>query len=229
MKCSFPRALFVCAFAGVVALHVHDPQADHSSPDHAPPVQTAPIYTPLTLQQKYLFAMNNMIGAPALSLVLLKATFDHVADSPGKWGSDEGAFAVRYASRFGRSFVRQNLAFGVRALDGEDPRYFVSGHGSGWTRTRYAIGHTFVAKNDRGNWMPAYAMLVSNFGMPFIANEWRPDRHSVPREFRMGGVAVGFATGSSLWQEFWPDLRKKVWKKSPTPGVCRTWLCAGMG
>ena len=221
MKRSFARALVVCAFAGAVAS-----QAQDLTPDSTPP---PPAYTPLSLEQKYFFAMDKIVGAPALTLVFLKASFDQVRNVPHQWGSDEGAYAVRYASRFGRSFARQNLAFAVRALDGEDPRYFMLGKGGGWTRTKYAVGHTFVAKNNRGEWMPAYAVLVSNFGMPFIANEWRPDRHSVPREFRTGLGGVGFAVGSNVVQEFWPDLRKKVFKRSPAavPGPCRSWFCAG--
>jgi hypothetical protein len=58
--------------------------------------------------------------------------------------------------------------------------------------------------------MPAYSLLVSDFGTPFLANQWRPDRRSARQELRAGAGGLGIAIGLSLWQEFWPDFRKKL-------------------
>ena len=204
----------MCALAGVVVLHAQDAPAALDPVDTTVgPTQS--VYTPLTLGQKYLFTARKTFGGGGLALVSMKAAFDQTLDRPHQWGTGADSFAVRTASYFGRSFLRQNIAFGVRALDGEDPRYFVSGTGTKWERAKYAIGHTFAVRNDAGNWMPAYSLLVSDFATPFIVNEWRPDRHSVPREFRTGAAGLGIAIGSSLWQEFWPDLRRKFHRDLP--------------
>ena len=196
MKRCFVPAIVVCSLAGSFDLHAQDD----------PP----PAYVPLTLEQKYLFTLNKVTGQGGLAVVLLKSSVDQFRDMPRQWGVNADSFAVRAASRFGRSFVRQNLAFGIRALDGEDPRYFVSGHGGKWTRTKYAIVHSFAVRNDRGNLMPAYSLLISSYATPFIVNEWRPDRVSVARELGNGTGAIGFAVGSSIFQEFWPDMKKKL-------------------
>ena len=193
MKLTIVSALVVCALAGV---------------SDAQDAQSA--YVPLTLDQKYFFSMNKVVGKGAAGAVMLKAAFDQLREEPQQWGDHADSFAVRGASHLGRSFVRQGLAFGVRALDGEDPRYFVSGEGGRWARTRYAMVHTFEARNDRGQWMPAYSLLVSAYGTAFIANTWRPDHRGVGYNFGAGTAAIGLAVGSSIVQEFWPDLKKKV-------------------
>src|SRR5579871_5779101 len=190
MTRSFVPAVVVCSFAGAAVSHAqNDPQT---------------AYVPLTLAQKYLYTLDKVTGEGALAVVLMKSTFDQLRDEPHQWGYGTDAFAIRTASRFGRSFLRQNIAFGMRALDGEDPRYFVSGHGSKWTRTKYAIGHSFAVRNNRGDLMPAYSLLVSSYATPFLADEWRPDHHGVPRLLGSGTAATGMAVGSSIFQEFWP-------------------------
>lgn len=167
----------------------------------------------MTLGQKYQFTFNKVFGFPGLLAATLHAGFDQARTHPTDWGLGSDAFGVRLASRFGRSLVRQNLAFGVRALDHEDPRYFVSGHGSVWKRTRYAIGHTFVVRNDNGSWMPAYSRFIADYGMPYIAEQWQPGRfRTFPEGLRVGTIALGIGAGMNVGREFWPDIRTKILK-----------------
>ncbi len=195
MTRSFATALVVCAFAGALVSRAQD---------------TDPAYVPLTLGEKYQFSLNKVIGTGALTTVALKASMDQMLDRPHAWGPGIDSYAVRTASYFGRSFVRQNLAFGVRALDGEDPRYFRSGRGTKWERSKYAIAHTFMVRNDSGGSMPAYSLMVSSFATPFLANQWRPDRCMAGREVGAGFGGLGIAAGSSILQEFLPDIRQKL-------------------
>lgn len=181
------------------------------------PVSPGPILSqadvPLTLVQKYLVTMDQVAGPGALFAVGIHGMFDHVLDRPHQWGSGEGAIGPRIASDFGRRFLRQNIAFGVRALDHEDPRYFRSGHGSVLSRVRYAAIHTFQVRNDNGSAMPAYSLFVSAATMPFIAQAWRPETFSAARGFGGGGVCIGVAMATNIWDEFWPDLRAKLPRK----------------
>lgn len=205
MKCSIAPAYVTCALAGVLVLHAQDASSSDSTGANA-----LGHFAPMTLGQKYGWASEKALGGPGLALVVLKASYDQTFNKPHQWGGDPESFAVRSASRFGRSFLRQNIAFGVRALDGEDPRYFVSGHGSKWTRVKYAVVHTFEVRSDSGNWMPAYSVIVAAYATPFLANQWRPDRHGAGWEFGVGTAGLGIAVGANLCQEFWPDLRKKL-------------------
>jgi len=183
-----------------------------SEPNSA--ITPALAYTPLDLAQKYLYSFHEMAGPAHWIGFAVHAAMDQVRKSPGAWGNGADSFGVRMANSFGRSFLRQNIAFGVRAFDREDPRYFRMEKGTGRQRTKYAFTRAFISRKDDGGWMPAYSRLVADYATPFLAETWRPERFGIGRGFRQGSVGVGLGFGSNLWQEFWPDLKKKFLKGS---------------
>jgi len=143
-------------------------------------------------------------------LYTLRGGIDQWRGLPRQWGHGWDSYAVRSTSFFGRSLVRENIAFGVRAIDHEDPRYFPLGQGSRWARVRYAIERTFLVKNDSGGTMPAYSLFVSAYTAPFIAQQWRPEHFTSSHPFKVGSARIGIAVGSDVFQEFWPDLKRKL-------------------
>ena len=221
-------ATLMCYNTGLTAQ-----QADPDQPDDPPDslasassaIAPAPVYTPLDLTQKYLYSFNEMAGPAHWVGFAVHAGLDQFRKSPGAWGNGADSFSVRMANVFGLSFLRQNIAFGVRAFDREDPRYFRKGKGTGRERTKYAFTRTFMARNDDGGWMPAYSRLAADYATPFLAQTWRPEKFGIGRGFRGGSVAVGIGFGSNVWQEFWPDLKKKVWKGSKRlPATGQWWM-----
>ena len=179
-------------------------------------------YVPLSLEQKYMFTVARVAGPGPIIALGFHALIDDAMNRPRQWGTDEGSIALRTASAFGRSFLRQNIAFGVRALDHEDPRYFRSGRGRVLSRVRYAAVHTLTARNDNGSTMPAYSLFVSAATMPFIAQSWRPEPFGVGRGFRGAGIGIGVAIGADLWNEFWPDFRARLPRK--LGGARTSWI-----
>jgi len=175
------------------------------------------LYRPLTLVQKYEFAVLKITGAGAWPTLAIHAGLDQIGVLPRQWGTGMDSMAVRMASHFGRSFVRQNIAFMVRAVDHEDPRYFILGEGSNWRRTRWALSRTFVARNDNGGWMPAYSRFVASYSMPMIATDWSPAGFSATQGIRSTTVGLGFVAIGNVWQEFLPDL-KRVLRGHPENG-----------
>jgi len=167
-------------------------------------------YKPLTLGQKYEFGVLKIAGAGAWPTMALHAALDQAGLHPAAWGSGMDSLGVRMASHFGRSFVRQNITFMVRAVDHEDPRYFQLLHGGAWTRTKWAMSRSFVARNDKGGWMPAYSRIVANYSVPWVASSWSPVPFSPVRDMRNGTIAFGFGAFSNVCQEFFPDLKRKL-------------------
>ncbi|HKQ85468.1 MAG TPA: hypothetical protein VJS43_01730, partial [Candidatus Acidoferrales bacterium] len=97
------------------------------------------------------------------------AAANQARNEPPEWGQGGDALAVRFASGYGRLVVGRTIRFGVAAADGEDPRSDVSNLPGIWPRARYAIIHTFVARNDSNIEMPAFSRFAGVYGAAFIA------------------------------------------------------------
>jgi len=169
--------------------------------------QVPPVYTPITLKQKYEYSLEQMFSGPRLLSILAHVAIDQVEVSPRAWGSNAPAFGIRAASLFGRSFVRATIGSGIRALDHEDPRYFYSHKKTNVERIKYALVHTFEVHNDNGSMMPAYSRFIGDFGMPFLAQTWRPGGINAPDALRSGALGIGMGMGMNVAQEFWPDVK----------------------
>ena len=84
-----------------------------------------------------LFQRNG--GPDAMDRLRSTCRVGPVSEIAGCLGNGADSFSVRMANVFGLSFLRQNIAFGVRAFDREDPRYFRKVKGTGRERTKYCL------------------------------------------------------------------------------------------
>ena len=200
-------SLLLCGF-----IRAQDPEPSEQAFTPDPSASTVPSdsYVPLTLGQNYLWTVHQILNPGRLFMVAAGAASDHARRDPSAWGEGSEGYATRVGSRLGTIAVRENLAFAVRALDHEDPRYFRSPPAGVLKRARYAASRAFIVKNERGGTMPAYSSFVADLATPFIAQTWRPEPISAGRELRTGAVGIGLNVVGNIGQEFWPDFRKKL-------------------
>jgi hypothetical protein len=178
--------------------------------DPVPAAAPIPAYVPLNLKQKYLYSMGEIFGPDRLVAIAAYATLDQMGVRPAQWGRRPSSLAVRFASHFGDSLLKHNIEFGVRAIDHEDPRYFRSGRGRPWTRTGYAMFHTFVVHNDRGGWMPAYSLVAADAATPYLVRRWQPQQFETASALQAGTLNIGINMGTNILKEFWPDFRNAL-------------------
>jgi hypothetical protein len=215
----------VSAFLGVslallLAPAVLSAQDDSSASAFTPQadLKVATTPAPLTLGQKYGFAVKDTFDPAHLLLITTRAAVDQASNSPG-WGGGSGSYGMRVASRLGSRLVDENIAFGVAAVDHEERRYFRLGETSnGWARTRHAVRRAFIAQSERGGEMPAYSNFIASFSTPFVAQTWRPGGVRGMRELRGGSIGMGMDAASNLWREFMPDFtRRRTMRKGANP------------
>lgn len=217
----FLRLTSICLISAGASLFAQEEPVLPDTPDAAitlpAPSLLAPVpatpdsslpYTPLDLKQKYLYSVNQTFTLPKMAIMSIRAGLDHYNHTPNQWTSEPEGYGMRFASHLGRSLVREQLAFGVRAIDHEDPRYFRLGRGTIMARTKYAASRTFIARNDNGSWMPAYSRFIASYGMPLIARQWRPEPiHTMPDALKAGSMGIGLGMATNICQEFLPDLK----------------------
>src|SRR6266852_4854549 len=102
----------------------------------------------------------------------------------------------------------------VPAITHEDPRYYTMGQGGVFRRTGYAISRAFVTKTDSGGTSFNFSEVVGNGLEAGLSAAYYP-----PEERGLNQTALNFGTQmesavlNHIFQEFWPDIRRKVFRR----------------
>jgi hypothetical protein len=165
----------------------------------------------LTFSERFHIYAHSVTDAESVIKPALAAGIDQGTDTPSEWGQGGAGFGRRFGSAYAREVISRTIRFGVAAADREDPRYFPSQESGFWTRTKYAVVRTFVARTDTGTQMPAFSRLAGVYGAAFISNAWYPQRQAdTPHALERGSTALATSAGWNVFREFWPDIRKKL-------------------
>jgi hypothetical protein len=103
----------------------------------------------------------------------------------------------------------------------QDPRYFRLGHGSTTHRLLYALATNVICKHDNtGKWEPNYSNVGGNIISGAISNLYYPSSGSgVGQTFTNGMIVTAEGGIGSVFQEFWPDVSRKLLHRDPTHGL----------
>src|SRR5258707_1161142 len=83
-----------------------------------------------------------------------------------------------------------------------------------------ASTQTFAGHTDSGKRTLPFVRFAATYGVAFLANAWNPDRLSDRRHAIVRGtVTLGADAGNNLFDEFWPDLKKKFFHRKRHPAV----------
>lgn len=151
-----------------------------------------------------LFSPESVIG-PAFG-----AGIGQWEDEPPGWHQGAEGYGDRFGSGIARHTIAETIRFGFAAVDGEDPRYFLSEDRSFWGRTKHSIVSTFVSQTASGGHIPAFSRFAGTYGAAFISNVWYPDnRATASYAARRGSTALGASIGFHVLREFVPFFRHK--------------------
>jgi hypothetical protein len=99
----------------------------------------------------------------------------------------------------------------VPAITHEDPRYYTLGGGGFLRRTGYAISRAFVTKTDSGGTSFNFSEVVGNGLEAGLSNAYYPPQDRGLSQTTMNwGTQMESAVLNHIFQEFWPDIRKKL-------------------
>jgi hypothetical protein len=102
----------------------------------------------------------------------------------------------------------------VPAITHEDPRYYTMGKGGFFRRTAYAISRAFVTKTDSGGTTFNWSEVAGNGLEAGLSNAYYPPQESGPSQTALNwGTQMESAVLNHIFQEFWPDIRKNVFRQ----------------
>jgi len=212
-------ALLVFGIGQGQAQGADKPEAPAAKPQ-GPPEQNLRViaaqapYEPISGKQRVEWVALQTFGPESLMVGVWTAGLGTARDKPPEYGPHWEGFGKRYAMRFSGVAASNTIEAGLGALWGEDPRYVRNANLPFKRRIGNVILLTFTSRNREGRLMPAYARYIAIPANNFLANTWRVSSESTTNAaLARTGVGVLAELSSNAWNEFWPDIRRKVFKK----------------
>ena len=172
-------------------------------------------YKPATTQDKLRWFVSSTVSPSRLLIAgPISAGWGTLRDVPSEYGTHWDGFGKRNGMRLTGVATGNLIEATLGSAWGEDPRYFRLGRGGLGKRARYVVKTTFLAPDRSGRWRPAYARYIGNVGNNFLSNTWRADSEANTSNAIVRCVwgVLGRMT-SDTFAEFWPDIKRKVFKK----------------
>jgi len=202
------------------------PQFGVTSPPDAPP---------LTPRGKFHLFAKSAFDPVSIGVVGLQAGLSQAENEFPAYGQG----AQGYGKRFGAALADEvdsgfwsNYAYPV--LLKEDPRYFRLGEGSFGRRLAYSVKQEFVCHTDKGGRSFNFSNVLGAFTSGAISNLYYPGNtlirtipatstspaipvyendRGVGLTLSRTSIALGYGTIGGLFDEFWPDIQQKLFRK----------------
>ncbi|MCU1312159.1 MAG: hypothetical protein JWO20_3284 [Candidatus Angelobacter sp.] len=176
---------------------------------------TVPNYKPITISERGKWFVVSTVGPMSLFVAgPLSAGLGTWRDRPEEYGTSWEGFGKRYGIRLTGVSTGNAIEASLGAVWGEDPRYFRSPDQAFGPRVKHVVKATFMAPGVDGRWRPAYARYAGNIGNNFLSNTWRAESENSAGDAVVrciSGVAGRMA--GNAFKEFWPTIKRKVFKK----------------
>ena len=168
---------------------------------------------PIRGSDRLKWAITSTIGPQSLAGGLVSSGLGTAFNQPREYDTHWEGFGKRFGMRLTGVSVSNTMEAGLGALWGEDPRYPRAAGQPFKNRLGHVIKMTFMAPNQEGRIVPAYARYAAVGGNNFLSNTWRADSEAtVDRAtIRVGLGFLGRLT-SNAFLEFWPDVKDRFLK-----------------
>lgn len=178
---------------------------------------------PITAKERVDWVVRNTIGPEALLADGFSAGWGTLFNHPRTYGPHWEGYGERFGLSMSGTALSDAMEASIGAIWGEDPRYRrVPGTGFGH-RLEHAAKMTFMAENANGQTQLAYARFIAIPSSNFISNTWRAPGDN---EAGNAGIRIGLGFlgrfGNNTFDEFWPDVQKKVFHKDVSDAAQKT-------
>lgn len=176
----------------------------------------------LTSGQKMRLAFRSSIDPVTFGGALLIAGYHEAMDDDKGFGWGAEGYGKRSGAAYLDSFDGTMIGNGILpSILHQDPRYFRLGHGTASHRLFYSLATAVICKHDNtGKWEPNYSNVGGNIISGAISNLYYPSGDSgISQTFSNGMIVTAEGGIGSIFQEFWPDISRKLLHKDPTHGL----------
>jgi hypothetical protein len=170
---------------------------------------------PLTPGAKMKVAVDDSFDPSAFLVAGIFAGISMAQAQYRPFGVGAQGFAKYYGGAFADQAIGNFMTEGLFPIAlHQDPRYFVKGQGGFLKRTGYAISREFITRGDDSGSHFNTSELAGNAVAAGISNAYYP---AADRTFgntaNKWGQQIGLDTFFDVAKEFWPDVRKKLFRQ----------------
>jgi len=168
-------------------------------------------YRPLTVIEKFNIARDDAFDRGTIALAAIFAGQGQLTNANPSFGQGAAGYGRYLGTSYADFVIGDYMTEAIYpALLHQDPRYFRSGKGSGWSRLGYAAGQIFWTHTDSGGMQFNYSEVVGNSTAVAISTAYYPDGRDVGSAVGKLGTQIGIDMASNILKEFWPDLQRKL-------------------
>src|SRR5438105_7538084 len=166
---------------------------------------------PMTPADRIHWIVDGTIGPKSLGVGVIAAAWQTAWNVPEEWGQTWSGTGKRYLQREADVAISNSIEGGLGAIWGERADYIRSGKKGLKPRLGYALKTVFLAHRPDGHLEFAWARLGGNTVNNLIENTWLPPSATTWQQTTWRS-ASGFGTRAlgNVWEEFWPDVSRRV-------------------
>src|ERR1017187_7402865 len=176
----------------------------------------------MTAGQKMKLAFRSSIDPMTFAAGFVVAGYHEAMDDDKGFGWGLQGYGKRSGAAYLDAFDGTMIGNGILpSILHQDPRYFRLGHGATSHRLLYALATIVICKHDNtGKWEPNYSNVGGNIISGALSNYYYPASGSgVGQTFSNGMIVTAEGGIGSVFQEFWPDVSRKLFHRYPTHGL----------
>lgn len=177
-----------------------------------------PNVPPLTVGQKFKVVTRGSFDYIQIPWYAFLAGISQAEDSEKGYGQGAEGYGKRFGAYFADGTIENYMTGAVLpSILHQDPRYYQSGQGGFWHRTKYAVSRIIVTRTDSGNHTFNISEIGGSAASAFISTySYHPSEdRNVSNTMSVWGTQVGYDTMTLVIKEFWPDIRRKIHKNHP--------------
>jgi hypothetical protein len=179
-----------------------------------PLLLAAQVSEDLTAREKLGYHLRAMARPTNWAAAFAGAGISQARDTPQGWPQGMEGYARRVGGIQGYMAAQNVFAFTLDSTLRMDPRFRPSTRRGFWPRVKSAALQTLIARTDSGRSVFNYWQVGSHMGAGLLANTWNPDGNNRWGDgLERGMIGLGYSTASNVFREFWPDIRRKVFKR----------------
>jgi len=178
-------------------------------------VENPTTFMPITVKEKFKLGAEDSFDPYEFPLAGIVALIAQASDDDAAWGQGMKGYGKRYAAAFADTTVGSFMTTGIfPSLLREDPRYFRKGGGGFLRRSGYALKRIFVTRTDSDHSQFNYSEFGGNGVAAGISLSYHSRQDRTFSNFGNNyGTQIAIDVIANQLKEFWPDIRRKIFKK----------------